>query len=81
MVWQLPRPAQLGYMTAVMLCDVMQGHQIVFANSFESKRATAPLMVSLCSADQNASNDMHFNPRTDGGLGHLSTDARRGGGG
>ena len=46
--------------SAVRSCDVIKGHQNVFANSFAYKRATTPCMVSLCSAHQDASNGIHF---------------------
>ena len=32
----------------------------IFANSFAKKRATAPCLVSLCSAHQDTSNDIHL---------------------
>ena len=51
---------KFGYVTAVRSCDVIKGRQNVFANSFAYKRVTAPCMVSLCSANQNTSNDIHF---------------------
>ena len=46
--------------SAVRSCDVIKGHQNVFANSFAQKRATATCMGSLCSAHQAALNDIHF---------------------
>ena len=45
------------YVTAVRSCDVIEGHRNAFANSLAQKRATA---LSLCSAHQDASNDIHF---------------------
>ena len=57
--WPLSR-CDFGYVSAVRSCDIIKGHQNVFANSFAEKRATAPCMVSLCSAHQDASNDIHF---------------------
>ena len=56
---RLPR-CKFVYVTAVRSSDVIKGHQN-FVNSFALKRAAAPCMVSLCSAHQEASNDIHVN--------------------
>ena len=48
------------YVTAVGSCDVIKGHQNVFANSLGQIRATPTRMVSLCPAHQDASNGIHI---------------------
>ena len=56
---ELPR-YKACYVTAVTSCDVIKGHQnVFFANNYGYKRDAPTRMVSLCSAYQDASNDLH----------------------